>query len=98
VQPLQRHQGPIGHPRPIQREARSRWQSAALPPIFPDQLAPIVRVGADEDRELVMARWGMPGPPQFGGAPITNIRNVKSPHWRRWLGKLRARASDGDER
>jgi len=46
----------------------------------------------------VMARWGMPGPPQFGGAPITNIRNVKSPHWRRWLGKLRARASDGDER
>ena len=34
-----------------------------------------------------MARWGMPGPPKFGGAPITNIRNVKSPHWRRWLGK-----------
>ena len=27
----------------------------------------------------------MPGPPQFGGAPITNIRNVKSAHWRRWL-------------
>jgi putative SOS response-associated peptidase YedK len=27
----------------------------------------------------------MPGPPQFGGAPITNIRNVRSPHWRRWL-------------
>jgi putative SOS response-associated peptidase YedK len=40
----------------------------------------------DGERELVMARWGMPGPPQFGGAPITNIRNVKSPHWRRWLG------------
>jgi putative SOS response-associated peptidase YedK len=32
-----------------------------------------------------MARWGMPGPPAFGGAPITNIRNVKSPHWRAWL-------------
>jgi putative SOS response-associated peptidase YedK len=31
--------------------------------------------------------WGMPGPPQFGGAPITNIRNVGSPHWRGWLGK-----------
>lgn len=57
-----------------------------FPSIFPDQLAPIVRVGADGERELVMARWGMPGPPQFGGAPITNIRNVKSPHWRRWLG------------
>jgi len=27
----------------------------------------------------------MPGPPAFGGAPITNIRNVKSPHWRAWL-------------
>jgi hypothetical protein len=34
-----------------------------------------------------MARWGMPGPPQFGGAPNTNIRNVGSPHWRGWLGK-----------
>jgi putative SOS response-associated peptidase YedK len=27
----------------------------------------------------------MPGPPQFGGAPVTNIRNTKSPHSRRWL-------------
>jgi putative SOS response-associated peptidase YedK len=58
-----------------------------LPGIFPDQMAPIVRNGADGERELVMARWGMPGPPQFGGAPITNIRNVGSPHWRGWLGK-----------
>jgi len=32
-----------------------------------------------------MMRWGMPAPPQFGGAPITNIRNTASPHWRRWL-------------
>ena len=31
-------------------------------------------------------RWGLPGPPQFGGAPVTNIRNVKSPHWRSVLG------------
>ncbi|MGO9430596.1 SOS response-associated peptidase family protein, partial [Rhodoblastus sp.] len=61
-----------------------------LPPpsaIFPDQMAPIARVGADGERELVLARWGMPGPPQLGGQPVTNIRNVKSPHWRRWLGK-----------
>ena len=50
--------------------------------IFPDEIAPICRNGADGERELVMARWGMPGPPQFGGAPITNIRNVGSPHWR----------------
>ena len=33
-----------------------------LPAVFPDQMAPIVRVGADGERELVMARWGMPGP------------------------------------
>ena len=34
-----------------------------------------------------MARWGMPGPPQYGGAPVTNIRNLESPHWRGWLGR-----------
>jgi putative SOS response-associated peptidase YedK len=33
-----------------------------------------------------MARWGMPGPPQYEGAPVTNIRNLDSPHWRGWLG------------
>jgi hypothetical protein len=26
-------------------------------------------------------------PAQFVGQPVTNIRNVKSPHWRRWLEK-----------
>jgi len=57
-----------------------------FPSIFPDQLAPIVRRGPDGERELVTARWGMPGPPQFGGQPVTNIRNVTSPHWRGWLG------------
>jgi len=56
-----------------------------FPAIFPDQLAPIIRRAPDGERELVMARWGMPGPPQFGGAPVTNIRDVGSPHWRRWL-------------
>ncbi len=58
-----------------------------FPAIFPDQLAPIVRVGENGERELVMARWGMPGPPQFGGQPVTNIRNLSSPHWRGWLGR-----------
>jgi putative SOS response-associated peptidase YedK len=57
-----------------------------FPGIFPDQMAPIVRARADGERELVMARWGMPGPPQYGGALITNIRNLGSPHWRGWLG------------
>jgi putative SOS response-associated peptidase YedK len=60
-----------------------------LPPlqaIFPDYMAPIVRVGADGERQIEMMRWGMPSPPSIAGPPITNIRNTKSPHWRRWLG------------
>jgi putative SOS response-associated peptidase YedK len=57
-----------------------------LPGIFPDQMAPIVRNSVDGERELVMARWGMPGPPQYGGAPVTNIRNLMSPHWLGWFG------------
>jgi putative SOS response-associated peptidase YedK len=57
-----------------------------FPGIFPDQMAPIVRADAAGERELVMARWGMPGPPHYGGAPVTNIRNLSSPHWRGWLG------------
>lgn len=58
-----------------------------LPPqpgIFPDYAAPVVRTGAD-GRELLMMRWGMPGPVKFGERPCTNIRNVASPHWRGWL-------------
>jgi hypothetical protein len=35
--------------------------------IFPDQLAPIIRNGVDGERELVMARWGMPVSAQYGG-------------------------------
>lgn len=56
----------------------------ALPAIFPDQRAPVVRQGA-EDRELTLMRWGIPGPKAFGEHPVTNVRNVKSPHWRPWL-------------
>lgn len=56
-----------------------------MPGVFPDMLAPIVRAEGGE-RRLELMRWGMPGPPQFGGAPVTNIRNTKSAHWRRWLG------------
>ena len=33
-----------------------------LPGIFPDYLAPIVRNAPDGQRELMMARWGMPLP------------------------------------
>jgi putative SOS response-associated peptidase YedK len=58
-----------------------------LPPmlgVFPDFPAPVVR-NAGDARELAMMRWGMPPPPRAGGPPVTNIRNVSSPHWRCWL-------------
>ena len=57
----------------------------AMPGIFPDQRAPIVRVDADGKRVMEMFRWGIPGPKQFGAHPVTNVRNGKSPHWRPWL-------------
>ena len=61
-----------------------------MPGIFPDYFAPIVR-NHPEGRELVMARWGMPSPVfalkgKSCDPGVTNIRNVASPHWRRWLG------------
>jgi putative SOS response-associated peptidase YedK len=61
-----------------------------LPGIFPDYAAPIVRIGADGVRELVMARWGMPSPAfalqgKKVDRGVTNVRNTASPHWRRWL-------------
>ena len=62
-----------------------------MPGVFPDYSAPIVRMTADETRELALARWGMPSPTfalkgKKVDRGVTNIRNVKSPHWRRWLG------------
>ena len=61
-----------------------------LPGIFPDYAAPIVRNQPD-GRELTMARWGMPTPVfaltgKKSDPGVTNVRNAKSPHWRRWLG------------
>ena len=61
-----------------------------LPAIFPDYAAPIVR-NHPEGRELTMARWGMPSPVfalkgRNSDPGVTNVRNVASPHWRRWLG------------
>ena len=71
-----------------------RDQTGNLPPIpgvFPDYSAPIVRTAADGVRELAMARWGMPSPAfalkgKKTDPGVTNVRNTKSPHWRRWLG------------
>jgi len=62
----------------------------SLPGIFPDYSAPIVR-NQPAGRELTMARWGMPTPPKYlvgknADKGVTNIRNLKSAHWRRWFG------------
>jgi putative SOS response-associated peptidase YedK len=59
----------------------------AMDEIYPDQLAPVVTVNAN-GRQLEMMRWGWP---PFGEIkrPITNVRNLASPLWRR------ARSADG---
>ncbi|EDQ33972.1 hypothetical protein HPDFL43_05945 [Hoeflea phototrophica DFL-43] len=58
--------------------------------VYPDYDAPIVRNGEGVRREMARARWGMPTPPKFikgkADSGVTNVRNVSSPHWRRWLG------------
>lgn len=76
--------------RDFARATRDRLGNlAAMPAIFPDQSAPIVRL-FEGKRELAPARWGMPSP-QFAlkgrstDPGVTNIRNTASPHWRRWL-------------
>ena len=63
-----------------------------MPGVFPDYPAPVIRNAGDAqdaaqnaDQEMVLMRWGMPPPPRTGGAPVTNIRNTSSPHWRAWL-------------
>ena len=77
--------------RDLARAMHDRTGNLPLfPGIYPDYSAPIVRNSA-EGRELVMARWGMPSPAfalqgKKSDPGVTNIRNTKSPHWRRWLG------------
>jgi putative SOS response-associated peptidase YedK len=82
-------------PKAIRDLARAmRDRTGNLPPIpgvFPDYAAPIVRNAEDGERELTMARWGMPSPKvaiegRNSDPGVANIRNVASPHWRRWLG------------
>jgi putative SOS response-associated peptidase YedK len=55
------------------------------PAIFPDQMAPVVHVNRDGERELTTMRWGFPPPPRLGNRPVTNIRNLASSYWRGWL-------------
>jgi putative SOS response-associated peptidase YedK len=57
----------------------------SLPAIFPDQLAPVVRIERDGERVMEAMRWGFPPPPNLGSRPVTNVRNLASPYWRGWL-------------
>lgn len=58
----------------------------ALLEVFPKSFAPVLKLGDAGKLEWAKMRWGLPGPPQTGQAPVTNIRNIKSPHWRPLLG------------
>lgn len=68
-------------------------QAGNLPPmpgIYPDYPAPVVRRG-EGGPVLTMMRWGLPSPAfalkgKKTDRGVTNLRNIASPHWRRWLG------------
>jgi putative SOS response-associated peptidase YedK len=49
----------------------------SMPGIFPDQIAPIVRL--DKRRGTPLA------PPKLRARPVTNVRNTASAYWRPWL-------------
>lgn len=90
MQSLFGNEGPTGDPRNGPRHARQDGESSASPRHLPGLPAPIVR-NQSGGRELTMARWGMPSPMfalkrKKSDPGVTNVRNVKSPHWRRWLG------------
>lgn len=57
--------------------------------VYPNFMAPVVRVGDDGQREVVPLQWGMPTPPDRikGKADYgtTNIRNPQFGHWRQYL-------------
>ena len=62
----------------------------SLPGIYPNYQAPVV-ANTPEGRVLSMMRWGMPSPAfalknRNYDRGITNVRNTRSTHWRRWLG------------
>lgn len=58
----------------------------ALLEVFPKSFGPAIVRGEGGALEWRRMRWGLPGPATMGGAPVTNIRNVASSHWRPVLG------------
>lgn len=54
--------------------------------VLPDGLGPVIRLGADGRFEYVEMRWGFPPPPNAKPPrPVTNVRNLESSFWRKWL-------------
>jgi putative SOS response-associated peptidase YedK len=54
--------------------------------VFPKSVGPVIRRNEDGALEWARMRWGLAGPKSTGGAPVTNIRNLLSAHWRPLLG------------
>jgi hypothetical protein len=56
-----------------------------LPGVFPNRMAPVVRVAPKGRRELLMMRWGFPPPFIPGNKPrnpyLTNVRKTDSRYW-----------------
>ena len=61
-----------------------------LPGIYPDYLAPIVRVDASGQREVALARWGLPSlkdaPTEKPNRGTTNVRHPWYADWKGYLG------------
>nr|WP_299775176.1 SOS response-associated peptidase family protein [uncultured Tateyamaria sp.] len=58
--------------------------------MYPDYMAPVVSNG-EAGPVLSIMRWGMPSPAfalkgKKTDRGVTNVRNTRSPHWRRWFG------------
>ena len=66
---------------------------ALLPSIWPGQDSPVIRIGADDTRELVSMNWGFVLPQEGKAAKrVTNARDDKlasSPFWRNSFEKRR---------
>lgn len=58
----------------------------AILEVFPKSIGPVIGKRKDGSLGWTRMRWGLPGPSSMGGAPVTNIRNIASPHWRPVLG------------
>lgn len=57
----------------------------AFDEVYPGYEAPVLRRTEGGGLKLEMMKWGFPGPASAGSRPVTNVRNLDSPFWRRAL-------------